>query len=82
MVSSNDIIDLIKGFSLAERLLIVEEILRNIREADVKTRNGKNSTIDSTEPTILNLAGIMDEEEANVFEEAIVESRKIDNDEW
>jgi len=35
-----------------------------------------------TKPSILDLAGTIDDNEAKVMEEAIEESRKIDRDEW
>ncbi len=37
---------------------------------------------ESSEPSILNLAGIITEEEANVLSSAVEESRKIDWEEW
>ena len=83
MITSSEVIKLIKGLSLADRLKIVEEILKNIREEEflrgkeVETKEEKNNG-----PAILTLAGIFDEEEAKVFESAIAESRKIDEDEW
>ena len=79
MITSNEVVKLIKGLSLADRLKIVEEILRSIREEeslrDKKEEKGNG-------PAILAMAGIFDEEEAKVFESAIAESRKIDEDEW
>jgi hypothetical protein len=78
MISSNEVIDLIKNLSIAERLMIVEAILRNIREENAAQKESKMNE----EPAILSLAGIFDEEEAQVFENAIAESRKIDEDEW
>jgi len=82
MVSSNEIINLIKGFSLSERLLIVEEILRNIREENVKNKE-LPKTIDIKEVSpILSFMGILDDKEADLMESAIEESRKIDGNEW
>ena len=82
MTSSNKVIDLIKQLSLPERLLIVEEILRNIREESTMSNVPSISKDDKPEPAILSLAGILDEEEAKIFDSAIEESRKVDADEW
>lgn len=81
MVSTNELITLINKFSLAERLKIVEEVLRGIREdRAVGSDDEKKETNKS--PKILELAGVMTDEEASVFNEAIEDSRKIDEDEW
>jgi len=76
MVSSHEIIRLVEELSLTERLLIVEEILKNIRKEKLE--------IAPVVPTtgILSLAGIMDEEEASEWYEAIGEARQIDQNEW
>ncbi|MCB9052734.1 MAG: hypothetical protein H6556_25130 [Lewinellaceae bacterium] len=80
--TSNDIINLIKSLSLSERLKIVEEILRNIREEGFEPKAAPPSKETHEGPAILSLAGIMDEEEAKVWDSAVAESRKIDEDEW
>ena len=77
MVTSYDVLKLMKELSLTERLLIVEETLRNIRE---ESSRKKVST--EEEPTILKLAGIIDQDEASVFKNAIEESRKVDINGW
>ena len=74
-------ITLINKFSLKERLKIVEEVLRGIREEKVVTLNDRGNESKGV-PKILELAGIMSEEEASVYYEAVEESRKIDRDEW
>lgn len=71
-VTSNDLISLINGLSLPERLKIAEDILRNIREESMEKVAGKEH-----QPAILKFAGIMEEEEAKVWESAVAESRKI-----
>lgn len=78
MVSSSEIISLIKSLSLTDRLKIVEEVLRNIREENMT----KGSNEKEVEPPILSLAGIIDEEEAKIWNSAVEESRQIDEDEW
>ena len=82
MISSNEVINLIKSFSITERLMIVEEILRNIREENVVPVAKEDSKEENTEPAILRLAGVIDDEEADVMTSAVEESRKIDRDEW
>lgn len=82
MVSSNEVISLIKSFSLSERLLIVEEILRNIREENVKNKELPKTIEENEVSPILSFVGILDDKEANLMENAIDESRKIDSHEW
>lgn len=82
MVSSNEVITLIKGFSLSERLLIVEEILRNIREENLKNAVITTKKEETPKTSILSFAGILDDEEADLMESAVDESRKIDTNEW
>ncbi|NJL76692.1 MAG: hypothetical protein HC892_18395 [Saprospiraceae bacterium] len=78
MVSTNELISLINKFSLSERLNIVEAVLRGIREEKIEIVAQK----ETSEPSILELAGIFDESEADEFKTAVDESRKIDKDEW
>lgn len=82
MISSSEIIDLIKRFSLSERLLIAEEIIKDIREEN-KVREIEEQSEDISEgPAILEFAGIMNEEEAQIFTDAVAASRKVDVNEW
>lgn len=81
MVSTNELIMLINKFSLTERLKIVEEVLRGIREEDIVIQDDKSGDSDEL-PKILELAGVMTEEEAAEYKEAVEESRKVDKDEW
>jgi hypothetical protein len=81
MVSTNELISLINKYSLTERLKIIEEVLRGIREEKVGIPNQDEGDSDAP-PKILELAGIMTEEEASEYMVAIEESRKIDKDEW
>ncbi|MEL6194988.1 MAG: hypothetical protein AAFR66_23225 [Bacteroidota bacterium] len=74
MVSAKKVIGMINGFSLSERLMIIEEVLKNIRE--------EKSTTNSNDISIKKFVGIIDEKEATLFEEAISESRKVDENEW
>ena len=77
MISSHEVIKLIEGFSLIERLRIVEEVLKSIREEKL---NVTPTAI--AKPSLLSLAGIMDDEEAKIWYEAIEDSRKVDEHEW
>ena len=74
MISSHEVIKLIEGFSLAERLRIVEEVLKNIREGKLDV-----TPVEVAKPSLLSLAGIMDDEEAKVWYEAVEDSRKVDD---
>lgn len=81
MVSTNELISLINKYSLTERLKIVEEVLRGIREEKIEVADKEEGGANEP-PKILELAGVMTEEEANEYTAAIEESRKIDEDEW
>ena len=81
MLSSKQIIALIKGFPISERLQIVEAILKDIRQESVASEQTKASK-ENSGPSILQFAGILDEEEARDFKEAVKDCRKIDIEEW
>lgn len=75
--------------SRAEQLALLSSIAKMLSEEEAGTaadsRNleeAKVAKTDFDEPAILSFAGIMDEEEAKVWESAVEESRKIDQDEW
>jgi hypothetical protein len=82
MASSNEIINLAKALSWTERLTIVEALLRSIREEPRLNQEATLVREPSPEPSILSLAGIIDDEEAAAYYDAIQESRKIDHDGW
>lgn len=82
MMSSNEVVRLISRFSLMERLMIVEEILRTIRKENMEQKVLQNTESKKSGPAILNLSGVIDEEEANILTSAVEEARKIDRDEW
>jgi hypothetical protein len=79
MVTHSEIINLVKGLSLSERLALVETILKDIREDKELLAETQSPQGVSSEPGIMSLAGIMTEEEAEVFYGALKESRKIVN---
>lgn len=77
MVSSDEVVKLVESFSLTERLLIVEEILKSIRKEKLEVER-----VEDARPGILALAGIISDNEAESWHEAIDEARKIDVHEW
>lgn len=82
MTSTNELITLINNFSLTDRLLIVEEILRGIREDEAAPLKGKKEGSASEKPKILEMIGVIDHEEAELMKAAVKEARKIDANEW
>ena len=69
--------------SFAERLRIVEDVLRGIRENDApQVEDFESKMEDHAGLTILATAGILDEKDAIFFEDAVTESREIDKNEW
>ena len=80
-MTAHELIQTANTYSLVERLEIVEGILKKIREDDLpKEKNGTHTAPQKS--GILDFAGIWSEEEASVFETAVEESRKIDENEW
>lgn len=75
-MGKHDILELISTFTVPERLQLIEEIIKGIREEE------SLKEVESETPQILELAGILDEKEAQEMEEAVQESRKIDLDNW
>lgn len=83
MATNNEIIRLIRFLSISDRLKIVEDILKGIREeSEFEKEELKLKVEEEIGPAILTMAGIFDEEEAKVFDSAISESRKIAEDGW
>lgn len=75
--------------SRTEQLALLSSIAKMLSEEEAgpapDSRNlqqDKAAKTDSDQPAILSFAGIMDEEEAKVWESAVEESRKTDRDEW
>lgn len=73
-MGKTDILDIVNRFSIADRLRLVEEILRTIREEEVKEKHSGNE--------LLEFAGIINDEEAAEMKSAVSESREIDLDGW
>jgi hypothetical protein len=76
----NDILTIIKSFSIDERLFLIEDILSSVRE-DHLISTPEKSEMYSGE-SLVELAGIVNEKEAKNYKDAISESRKIDINEW
>jgi len=74
MSSKNQIINSINKLSVNEKLLIVEAILKSIREKDT------NEKQHNRKPEILELAGSITENEATEWQNAINDGRQIDLD--
>jgi len=74
--SKNQIINSIEQLSVNEKLIIVEAILKSIRE-----NNTSENQADS-KPGILELAGNITNKEATEWQNAINDGRKIDLNEW
>lgn len=73
-MGKTDILDIVNRFSIADRLRLVEEILRTIREEEVEEKHSGNE--------LLEFAGIINDEEAAEMKSAVSESREIDLDGW
>jgi hypothetical protein len=73
-MGKTDILDIVNRFSIADRLRLVEEILRIIREEKVNEDHSGND--------LLEFAGIINDDEAQEMKSAISESREIDIDGW
>ncbi len=73
-MGKTDILDIVNRFSVADRLRLVEEILRTIREEEVEEKHSGNE--------LLEFAGIINDEEAAEMKFAVSESREIDLDGW
>ena len=76
----NDILTIIKSFPIDERLFLIEDILKSVREDHI-TSTSEKSEMYSGE-NLVELSGIVNEDEAKNYEEAISESRKVDINEW
>ena len=81
-MTANELIRIVSRYSLVERLKIVEAILKQIREDNFAKNNNSNPKNTPQNNGFLSFAGILNETEARIFENAIDESRKIDSNEW
>ncbi|MGB5941908.1 MAG: hypothetical protein WBG71_03435 [Leeuwenhoekiella sp.] len=81
MATTEELIKEINGFSLDQRLKIIEEILRSIRNEKGTSQEEPQKVVKKSSD-ILDLPGMLSKEEAAIYKEAVKESRKIDHDEW
>jgi hypothetical protein len=70
-----DILNIITRLSISDRIRLVEEILRSIREEDII--EGEHSG-----DRLLEFAGVIDDDEALKMKNAVLESREIDLNGW
>lgn len=74
-MEKSEILDMVNGLPVSDRLEMVEEIIKQIREEKLL----------GAEPSgtgILEFAGIIDNKEASAMMDAVSESRKIDYNGW
>lgn len=82
-MGSTDVLSIVNGYPIAERILLVEAILKRIREEnEVKPNIDEPCTGGYPGTDLVEFAGILNDREAAEMEEAIVEARKIDKHEW
>ena len=74
-MEKTEILDLVQGLPIIDRLEIVEQVLRKIRKE-------KSLGAEPSGTGILEFAGIIDNKEAAAMMEAVSESRKIDYNGW
>lgn len=76
MVSKTEILKELSTLSLLDRLFVIEEVLKQIRTESSMTKKEVVST------SVLEFSGILDEDEAKIFEESVLESRETEENEW
>ena len=74
----NEVLSVIDGYSLTDKFKIVEQIIRKIKLEGKIGETVKNSN----ENRFSKFVGVLTDQEADAFEEAVAECRKIDTDEW
>lgn len=81
---SNEVFKLLKPLNLVDRLKIIENILKDIRKENTEFDVHDKGYIEDGDSRlgILSLSGIISDEEADVLQRAVNESRKIEADEW
>jgi hypothetical protein len=81
MISSEEVIKLVEKLSIPEQWVVVEGILKNIREEKSVT-DSPNAVTENNKPILSDLAHTISDREAKIWYGAIEESRKINLDEW
>ena len=82
-MGKHDILDIVKDFSIPDKILLVEAILKQIREAEEFTTGSvEDNQSEYSGEEVLAFAGILDERSAKDMESAVLDSRKIDLDGW
>lgn len=77
-----DLLNIINGYPVTERILLVEAILKQIREEERSGIAAKETVATYSGEGLLEFAGALSAEEADKMQKAVLEARKIDHDEW
>lgn len=76
----SEVLSVIDKYSLSEKFLVVEQTMRKIKEqSNVLEAKNKDEV---PENRFSKFVGVLTDDEADAFEEALAECRKIDSDEW
>lgn len=83
-MSTIDILRVVNRYPVSERLLLVEAILKAIREEEHKVEHNTSPTTNTSEALkdFRSFIGILNEQEADAMSAAISESRQVDLNEW
>ena len=76
MISSEEVIKLLERLSIPEQWVVVEGILKNIRE-EKSVDESTSSVTENNKPILSDLAHTISDQEAKIWYGAIEESRKI-----
>lgn len=77
-----DLLNIINGFPITERILLIEAILKQIREEERSGVALKETVAPYSGEGLLEFAGALSDDEADKMQKAVLETRKIDHDEW
>ena len=73
-----DLLNIINGYPVTERILLVEAILKQIREEEERSEAALKETVTPySGEGLLEFAGTLSDEEADEMQKAIQESRKV-----
>ncbi len=72
-----DLLNIINGYPVTERILLVEAILKQIREEERSQAAPEETVAPYSGAGLLEFAGALSDEEADNMQQAILEARKI-----
>ncbi|MEN0006721.1 MAG: hypothetical protein AAF798_21385 [Bacteroidota bacterium] len=75
-MGQSDILEIVNGYPISDRILLVEAILKKIREEEQLLSAAKTTEQDYSGESILEFAGILDKESAKEMKAAVEESRR------